>query len=244
MLSVTTIGAATAFMAGMASFLSPCVLPVVPGYLSHSAGHFIDQPGGSFRRRLMVAAGNIPFVAGFSTVFVLIGLGISAFRRFTAIDPVIMNYVAGGFVIVFGLLMTGLIHIPWLNRDLRFHPTADPNRRILGGYVLGAGFALGWTPCIGPILGSIMTLAANGAMGNATTLMLVYALGLAVPFLLASATLDIFLVRMKRFAHMGAWVQRIAGGLLVITGIVIATGRMTTISSWLVIHFPLLSKLG
>ncbi|TAM64222.1 MAG: cytochrome c biogenesis protein CcdA [Rhodanobacter sp.] len=244
MLSVNTMGVATAFMAGMASFLSPCVLPVVPGYLSHSAGYFIDKPGGSFRRRILVAAGNIPFVAGFSTVFVLIGLGISVFRRFTAIDPVIMNYVAGGIVMVFGLLMTGLIHIPWLNRDLRFHPTADPNKRILGGYVLGVGFALGWTPCIGPILGSIMTLAAAGTMGNATTLMLVYALGLAVPFLLASATLDFLLVRMNRVAHMGAWIQRIAGGLLILTGIAIATGQMTSVSSWLVVQFPLLSKLG
>ncbi len=145
---------------------------------------------------------------------------------------------------VFGLLMTGLIHIPWLNRDLRFHPAADPNKRIFGGYVLGVGFALGWTPCIGPILGSIMTLAAAGTMGNATTLMLVYALGLAVPFLLASATLDFLLVRMHRVAHMGAWVQRVAGGLLVLTGIAIATGRMTSVSARLIVQFPLLSKLG
>lgn len=244
MFSITIISIATAFLAGMASFLSPCVLPVVPGYLSHAAGHFRDQPVDSFRRRVRVAVGNLPFVAGFSTVFVLLGLGISTFRSITAINPVLMNYVAGGIVIVFGLFMTGWIQLPWLNRDLRFHPTTVPNRRILGGYVLGVAFALGWTPCIGPILGSIMTLAAVGAMGNATTLMLVYALGLAIPFLLASASLDFLLERVQRFVRLGAWIQRIAGGLLVVTGIVIALGQLTAISSWLLTEFPALSKLG
>jgi cytochrome c-type biogenesis protein len=244
MLYVTTAGVITAFLAGMASFLSPCVLPVVPGYLSHAAGQLADEPGGRLRQRLRVAAGNIPFVAGFSTVFILFGLGISAFRSVTAFDPVIMNYFAGGIVIIFGLFMAGFIRLPFLNRDLRFHPVASAKNKIAGGYVLGVAFALGWSPCIGPILGSIMTLAVAGSMGSATTLMFVYAIGLAVPFLLASATLDYFLARLRRFSHMAIWVQRLGGVLLVVTGIIMATGRMTAMSSWLAMQLPWLSKFG
>ncbi len=241
---VNSVGLAVAFVAGIVSFLSPCVLPVVPGYLSHSAGYLPKGTRHGLGRRLLAVANGLPFVLGFSTVFVFLGLGISALTTITLAYRVTTDYVAGGVIILFGLFMTGLIRIPWFNREFRFHLSEDPRQRIFGGYVLGVAFALGWTPCIGPILGSIMTLASTGAMGNATVLMVMYALGLAVPFLLASATLDLLMGRLRGMAHAGVWIQRVAGGILILTGIAIATGQLTTAESWLLAQFPWFTTIG
>lgn len=241
---VNSVGLAVAFLGGMVSFLSPCVLPIVPGYLSHSAEYLNNGTSHGLSRRLLAAASGLPFVLGFSTVFVLLGLGVSALPTITLAYRVATNYVAGGVIILFGLFMTGMIRIPWLNREFRFHLSADPRWRIWRGYIMGVAFALGWSPCIGPILGAILTLASTGTMGNATVLMVIYTLGFAVPFLLASATLDLLVGRLRGMARAGVWMQRVSGGLLILTGIAIATGQLVVAESWLLAQFPWFAKIG
>lgn len=238
-----SIGMLAAIAGGAASFLSPCVLPLVPGYVSYTIGVDGVRTRG-FRARLAGAARGLPFVAGFSTVFVTLGLGIDAASRLLLTHRRATEIAGGIIIVLFGLILIGALRLPLLYRDLRAHPEPSPRRRILGGYLLGVAFAAGWTPCIGPILGAIMTLGATGDMGNAVVLMLLYAAGLAVPFLLAGAAAETLAARMRTFVRFGAWVQRIAGAVLVVMGIAVATGLLTRVESWLLAAFPVLSRLG
>ncbi|MGD8379266.1 MAG: cytochrome c biogenesis protein CcdA [Gammaproteobacteria bacterium] len=238
-----SIGMLAAALGGAASFLSPCVLPLVPGYLSYTAG---AEPGAmrGFRRRLAAIVNGLPFVAGFSTVFVLLGAGVSVVSRLLLAYQAQVNIVGGVLIILFGIMLTGWLRIPLLGREFRFHPSPSPGRRVLGGYLLGLAFAAGWTPCIGPILGAIMTLGATGATANATVLMIAYATGLGLPFLLAGATMDSLVARLRRLGHAGLWVQRISGILLVLMGIAVATGQLTRFAIWLLDTFPVLAHFG
>ncbi|HYW75089.1 MAG TPA: cytochrome c biogenesis protein CcdA [Gammaproteobacteria bacterium] len=243
MSDVNSIGILAALAGGAASFLSPCVLPLVPGYVSYTVG--VD---GTYARglkaRLAGAARGLPFVAGFSTVFVLLGLGVNAVSQLLLSHRHATEIVGGALIILFGVMLTGVVRLPVFYREFRAHIAPSPQRRVLGGYLLGLAFAAGWTPCIGPILGAIMTLGATGDSGNAMALMLLYAIGLAVPFLLAGAVADGLVARMRPLARFGAWVQRISGVVLILMGIAVATGLLTSFSSWLLATFPAFSGLG
>lgn len=243
MVAISGVGVASAFAAGAVSFLSPCVLPLVPGYLSYIAGQDLEEIHQHPGARLRTLALSAPFVLGFSTVFILLGLGATALGRLLLAYRTQANLVGGGIVMVFGLFMLGLLRIPWLNRDLRLAPVIRSGRPA-GAYVLGVAFALGWTPCIGPVLGSILTVGATAAAGNAAALLATYSAGLAVPFLLVALFTGAFLRRARTVGRAGRILYKAAGVVLVLFGLAMATGQLGWLSYWLLNAFPALSRVG
>lgn len=234
------IGVLTAFLAGIVSFLSPCVLPLVPGYVSYVAGSSLDdlRREQAMSRRLAVLGLSSAFVLGFSSVFVALGASASAIGSLFLSYRYEAGYVAGAVIIVFGLHMTGLLRFNWMNRDLRFMPRV-PGGRPFGAFLLGSAFAFGWTPCIGPILGAVLTMSATtmGVSGGAF-LLSVYSMGLAVPFLLVAAFTDRFVESVARFRRIGQPLQIAAGGVLVLVGVLMVTGYLFSFGTWMLKTFP------
>jgi cytochrome c-type biogenesis protein len=239
---------AAAAGAGVISFLSPCVLPLVPAYLCFLAGASLDEvttastETSSMRRRVVLAAAA--FVLGFSTVFVLMGASASAINRLVLDHIDVISKVAGAVIVVFGIHVSGLVRIPFLYREARFQP-ADSPAGLLGAYGVGLAFAFGWTPCIGPILATILTVAASrDSLGYGVSLLATYALGLGVPFLAAAVAVGPFLGFLQRFRAHVRTVEIVAGGLLVVTGILIFTNALSTLGFYLLELFPGLAELG
>jgi cytochrome c-type biogenesis protein len=230
-----------ALAAGVLSFLSPCVLPIVPPYLAYMGGITLAEVGTERRRALLPAAF---FVLGLSTVFLFLGFTASWFGQLFLQNQVLLARIAGAVVIVFGLHFLGILRIPILNREARLD-AGDRGGSAFGAYVLGLAFAFGWTPCIGPILGAILSLAATeSSVARGTTLLAAYALGLGLPFLLVAAYLDRargLMARLKR--HMGV-IEKAMGVLLVLVGIALLTGAFSAFSWWLLETFPALARLG
>ena len=243
------IGYMAAALGGVISFLSPCVLPLVPAYLCYVAGISFDRlnddsvaQNPELRRQVM--AGATAFVLGFSTVFVLLGASATAVSRLLVGNLDILGRVAGVVIVLFGLHMAGLLPLPWLNREARF----APDRRgggLLGGFIIGMAFAFGWTPCIGPILAAILAIAASqSTVQSGMTLLAVYSLGLGAPFLLAALGLPAFMGFMQRFRRHMRTVELAAGGLLVLTGVMIFFGSLQSFSYLLLELFPALGTIG
>lgn len=234
------------FGAGLLSFVSPCVLPLVPPYLAYIAGASLDELSGSgyaaARRRIFVSA--LAFVAGFATVFVAMGATASAFGTLVRSQLAILAPLAGVAIIVMGLHFLGAFRIGLLYREARVQVARKPAGPI-GAYVIGLAFAFGWTPCIGPVLAAILGVAASReTVGQGAVLLAVYAAGLGVPFLVAAAFSQPFMALMRRFrTHMGV-VEKITGALLVLTGIAFLTGGIESLSFWLLETFPSLTELG
>jgi cytochrome c-type biogenesis protein len=234
-----------AVLAGILSFLSPCVLPIVPPYLAYMGGITMSEMGGgqaAARRRALGAA--VFFVLGLSTVFLLLGFTASAFGRFFLMNQGWFVGAAGVVIMLFGAHFLGVFRLPFLERELRMD-AGDRGGSAFGAYLLGLAFAFGWTPCIGPILGAILSLAASEAsIARGTTLLGAYALGLGVPFLLVAAffpRLTGVMAWMKR--HM-ARIERIMGLLLWTVGLMMLTGGFSDFSWWLLETFPALATLG
>ncbi len=246
MFEISGIGIATAFAAGLISFLSPCVLPLVPGYVSYVAGESLDgvrKPKDS-RSRFAALALSVFFVLGFSTVFVSLGASATALGQFLLSYRYETNIIGGTVVIVFGLIMMGVLNFSWLQHDLRFH-TKIPGGRPLGAYLLGLAFAFGWTPCIGPILGAILTISAVSVTASSgIALLSVYSMGLGVPFLLAAVFTGALLARMGTMRRVSRPLQIGAGVLLVIMGIAMVTGYLSAFAWWLLRTFPVLNTIG
>jgi len=246
MMDISSTGIIAAFAAGLISFLSPCVLPLVPGYVSYIAGHSIGgrAGGGAAVLRLHTVALSLCFVLGFSTIFVLLGASATALGRLLLWYRHELNLIGGVIVIGFGLFTLGLLRPSWLQRDFRFH-TSLPGGRPIAAYVLGMAFAFGWTPCIGPILGAILTVSAASATAtNGVALLAIYSLGLGVPFLLAAAFTDGLLARLSAIGRVGRILQILAGGIMIVLGIAMITGHLSTFSFWLLETFPALSTIG
>lgn len=247
-MSLSEIGILSAFAAGMISFLSPCVLPLVPGYMSFMAGRSVDElevlKGN--RERLAVIGMSLSFVLGFSTVFIALGAGATAISRMLIAYRQETNLIGGLIVIAFGLFMTGVINPRWLNMDVRFIHQMKTSGGPLAAYVLGIAFAFGWTPCIGPILGSILTLSAStGTTGaNGVALLSIYSLGLGLPFLLTALFTNHFLAGMKRFRRWGRAIHIGAGVILILMGLAMVTGQLTRFAWWLLEAFPFLGRIG
>lgn len=242
---ISLLAAASAFGAGVVSFLSPCVLPLVPGYVSYIAGQSVGSGGpvGPGDRRAAVGL-SACFVLGFSTVFVTLGASATALGRLLLAYRYEAGIVAGAIVVAFGLLMTGLVRFPWLQRDLRFHLDL-PGGRPFAAFVLGMAFALGWTPCIGPVLGAILTASAVSAtVSKGVLLLAVYSLGLGLPFLGTALCTEAVAHRLKRLGRLGRRLQIGAGGLVILMGIAMLTGRLTELSYWLLGTFPALARIG
>jgi cytochrome c-type biogenesis protein len=252
------VGILTALVGGLISFLSPCVLPLVPPYLCYIGGVTIEelaQPESAFKRRRDVALAALAFVFGFATVFVAFGATASAvgqgLRRLIAVQVEVfgvaiplVSVVAGVVIAGMGLHFLGVFKMALLSREARLQVREKPPG-LFGGYVLGLAFAFGWTPCIGPILAAILALAGSGdTVGSGAFLLFVYSLGLGIPFLVAAAFAPAFLGWSRRFRpHLPA-VEKAMGVLLVGTGFLFMTGQMTAISYWMLEAFPGLATLG
>ncbi|HLN09548.1 MAG TPA: cytochrome c biogenesis protein CcdA [Xanthobacteraceae bacterium] len=235
-----------ALAAGMLSFLSPCVLPLVPPYLVYLAGtsleRFADaEPESRVRREAVGAA--LLFVLGFTTVFVAFGASASVIGAVVRAYSDVLATVAGIAIITMGLHFLGLTPIALLMREKR---VAIPKPvGLWGAYVMGLAFAFGWTPCIGPILAAILAVAASEAtVARGATLLAVYSLGLGIPFMLAAFAVEPFAAFLARFRAHLATVEKAMGGLLVLTGIAFLTGFLSQASFWLLEAFPALGRIG
>jgi len=235
-----------ALVAGMLSFLSPCVLPLVPPYLVYLAGSSLERFADAetkprVRRETLAAA--LLFVLGFSTIFVALGASASAIGTVVRAYSNELAILAGIAIIVMGLHFLGLTPIAWLMREKRF-ALAKPVG-LWGAYLMGLAFALGWTPCIGPILAAILAVAASEeTVAKGAGLLAVYSLGLGVPFVAAALAVEPFAAFLVRFrGHLGL-VEKTIGGLLVLTGIAFLTGTVGQASYWLLDTFPMLGKIG
>lgn len=245
MSELAALGVWAAFAAGVASFLSPCVLPLVPAYVSYVGGESCQRGQAlSAGERLAVLGMSGLFVAGFSAVFLAFGASASYVGQFVLRYRFEANLAAGVIVTVFGLFMLGLWRwMPFLQRDLRLHPRLSAGNPV-AAFVLGVAFAFGWTPCIGPVLGSILALSATSNSGSGTGLLSAYAFGLGVPFLAAALFVDHAARLTRRLRRLGAAVQIIGGGVMVALGAAMITDRLTAFSLWLLDSFPGLGALG
>ncbi len=240
----THVSIAYAFLAGVLSFLSPCVLPLVPGYvsmLSGSAGESLaPDAGGAVRTRLV--RNSLAFILGFSLVFIALGAAATSVGQVLRAHQLLLSEISGIIVILFGLHLMGWIKIGALYRDKRMRSQAR-GASALGAFAIGFAFAFGWTPCIGPILGAILLLAAQvGTVRVGLMLLVVYSLGLAVPFLLTTLALDRFARFYSGFRKHLHQVEVFSGALLVLVGVLLLTHRFSLISNYLA-SIPILNKL-
>jgi len=246
MLEISGIGIVAAFMAGMISFLSPCVLPLIPGYVSYIAGGQAAECQTSMYPRQKIAniALSLCFILGFSSVFISLGASASAFGQMMISYKYELNLVGGAIVILFGAFMIGLAQFSLLQRDFRVH-LEIPGGKPVSAYILGLAFGFGWTPCIGPILGAILTVNATvTTMKEGVILLLIYSLGLGVPFLLAAIFTDSLSRKILRLGLLGRRLHFAAGILMIGMGIAMMTDQLSTFSYWLLSTFPILSVIG
>ena len=232
--------ALVAFAAGILSFLSPCVLPIVPPYLAYMSGISMGELK-SGRKALLAATF---FVLGLSTVFLLMGAASSAFGAFFLARSQTFATVSALVVMIFGAHFIGVFRLKFLDQDIRMD-AGDRGGSALGAYVLGLAFAFGWTPCIGPQLGAILTIAAQeGSVGRGTLLLAVYALGLGLPFLLVAAFFPRLAPLLSFMKAHTEKIERIMGLMLWTIGLLMLTGGFSQFSYWLLEHVPALSQLG
>jgi cytochrome c-type biogenesis protein len=247
MIGLSQAGIFAAFAAGVISFLSPCVLPLVPGYVSYIAGRSIESRSAdaAVASRFLPITLSLCFVLGFSTIFVILGASATALGQLLISYRYELNLVGGGIVIGFGLMMLGMLRPAWLQRDLRLLHLEIRGGRPAAAYFLGMAFAFGWSPCIGPILGSILTVgAASATVGRGIALLAIYSIGLGVPFVLAAAFTDRLMARLKSIGRVGRALQVAAGSVMIVMGAAMLTGQLTVFSYWLLETFPLLSIIG
>lgn len=236
-MEVQGVGLAVAFAAGLLSFLSPCVLPLIPSYVTFITGMSLDEltdaEGERERVRRAVLVHGMLFVLGFTIVFVILGASATFLGSLFAYASRWVERVGGVLLIAFGLYLLGALRLPGAGREWRVH-LGDKPLGYLGTVLVGVTFGAGWTPCIGPVLGGILTLAAtSGSVGGGVALLLVYSAGLAVPFLLAALLLQRFLGSMRRIGPWLPWVSRISGILLLVLGVLMLTGSFTTLTAML-----------
>ena len=227
---VTSVGLTISFTAGLLSFLSPCVLPLIPSYVTFITGMSLEDAQHSRRAAL---THSLLFVAGFSTIFILLGASATGLGRLLAAWEEWITRIGGLLIVTFGLYMLGVFNVSWLSAERRIHLANKPVG-YLGTALVGIAFGAGWTPCIGPILGGVLTLAAtSGEVATGVLHLSVYSLGLAVPFLLAAVMLQQFLAFFTRFRTKMVWVMRIAGVLMIIIGLLLVTDQFTRLATYL-----------
>ena len=232
------------FAAGILSFLSPCVLPIVPPYLAYMSGISMNQLSLGKHRLLDTFLPALMFVIGLSTVFLIMGLVASSFGNFFLINQLIMNRISGIVVIIFSIHFLGIFRIPILERDIRFEARNDFGNAF-GAYILGLAFAFGWTPCIGPQLGAILALAASeSSVLSGTSLLVVYAIGLGVPFLISAIFISRSLKFMKKIKNHMLIIEKAMGVLLLIVGVLLLTGGFSKVSFFLLELMPFLGTIG
>ena len=229
-----------AFGAGLISFLSPCVLPLIPGYISYISGQSLQE---ILNQRKINIFPLILFCFGFSTVFIIFGASASLLGKLFLQNSEILRIIAGIIIVIFSLQLIGIINIQYLNFEKRFD--AKESRNILFPYVIGVAFGFGWTPCIGPILGSILALASiEETLTRAVILLILYSLGLAIPFVLSGYLIQRFLLFSKNFRKNINLISKIGGIILLVTGILILTNQLQAIGFYIIEIFPFMQKFG
>jgi cytochrome c-type biogenesis protein len=234
---MTDVSLLAAFGAGILSFISPCVLPLVPGYISFVSGVSFDQmqaadaaSRAATRRQMLIT--SLAFVLGFSVVFICLGASATAIGHLLRHQKTILERIAGGVIIIFGLHLAGVFRIKWLDKDTRVQTSGRPASPI-GAFLVGLAFAFGWTPCIGPILGGILAIAGSkNSVGEGVGLLAVYSAGLGIPFLVTSLAIDRFFVASKRIRKYYKPIEIASGALLVVLGVLIFTNRFTILSNY------------
>jgi cytochrome c-type biogenesis protein len=233
-------------LAGLVSFLSPCVLPLVPPYLGYLSGASIEEMHGSdvdADRWRRIVRSALFFVFGFTTVFVALGAGASMLGQWVQMHKAQLSLLAGIVIIGFGVHFLGILRVPLLFRQARFRLPV-PGANLAGAYLMGLAFAFGWTPCIGPVLATVLAVAANEAsLGAGVRLLFVYSLGLGIPFVLAAAALGPFLGVLKRVRAHLRHVEMVMGVLLVATGVLMLTGSLNWLGAWLLENVPALTRI-
>tara|TARA_B100001057_G_scaffold254623_1_gene254837 strand:+ start:104 stop:811 length:708 start_codon:yes stop_codon:yes gene_type:complete len=229
-----------AFGAGLLSFLSPCVLPLIPGYISYISGQSLQNILESKKINIFSL---ILFCSGFSTVFIILGASASFLGQALLQNSEILRIIAGIIVVIFSLQLIGLINISYLNFEKRFD--AKESRNILFPYIIGLAFGFGWTPCIGPILGSILALASiEETLSRAIILLTFYSIGLAIPFILSGYLIQRFLLFSKNFKKNINLISKIGGVILLITGVLILTNQLQALGFYIIEIFPFMQKFG
>lgn len=242
MAGLSNVGIVSAFAAGAISFLSPCVLPLVPGYISYIAGQNVALAGQAVPPRARTLVLSLCFVLGFSTVFVALGAGANAVSGLLRAYLYEAGVVSGGVVIVFGLFTTGLFRLRLLECELRWHggTAGGPG----AAFLLGAAFAFGWTPCIGPVLGTILAVSAASANASGIALLALYSAGLGLPFVLAALFMGGFVGRLRTLRRVGRILQILSGAVMMAMGAAMMTGHMTSMAGWFLDLFPALANIG
>ena len=233
-------------LAGLLSFLSPCVLPIVPGYLCFLAGTSLDKiaSGEDASKERNVFYFALSFVFGFSTVFILLGASATLLSGLIYEYLDILRVVGGIIIIIFGIHFMQIIQLPFLNRDTRYQ-IESYRPGIVGSYVIGLSFAFGWTPCIGPILGSVLSIAASSeTVTYGIVLLMLYSAGLGIPFLLAAYAINGFMKFLSKIRNYIRVIEIFTGVLLVIFGILILTNRIQELAFFFIKYFPFLAQFG
>ena len=229
-----------AFGAGLISFLSPCVLPLIPGYISYISGQSLQNILENKKINLFPL---VLFCLGFSSVFTILGASASLLGQTLLQNSEILRIIAGIIIIIFSLQLIGLINIPYLNFEKRFD--AKKSKNIFFPYIIGLAFGFGWTPCIGPILGSILALASiEETLSRAILLLIFYSLGLAIPFVLSGYLIQRFLLLSKNFKKNINIISKSGGIILLLTGILILTNQLQAIGFYIIEIFPFMQKFG
>ena len=231
-----------AFVAGLVSFLSPCVLPLIPGYISYISGTSFDKIND--KKRNLVVIKTIFFTLGFSFVFIALGSTASFIGKFFLANSNIFRVIAGIIIVLFSIQLIGIFNFNFMNKDIRIF-TKQYSNNLAFPLLVGTAFGFGWTPCIGPILGSIITLAAlEENIGKGILLLSFYSLGLAIPFIISGVLIDKFLLFSKSSRKYLSNITKAAGVILLLTGIAILTGQLQTLGFFILELFPALGNIG
>ena len=231
-----------AFLAGLISFLSPCVLPLIPGYISYISGTSLDKLVEKKDSSIIIK--TIFFTLGFSLVFIALGSTASFLGNFFLTNSNILRTIAGLIIILFSLQLIGIVNFKFMNKDIRIF-TDRYSQNLAFPLVVGAAFGFGWTPCIGPILGSILALAAIEESINKSILLLsFYSLGLAIPFIISGILIDKFLFFSKSFRKYISTITKVGGTILLLTGVAILTGQLQVLGFFILEYFPSLGNIG
>ena len=231
-----------AFLAGLISFLSPCVLPLIPGYISYISGTSLDKI--KEKKRNLIVIKTVFFTLGFSFVFIALGSTATFVGQFFLVNSNIFRIIAGIILIIFSLQLIGIINFNFMNKDIRFF-TSVYNDSLFFPLIVGVAFGFGWTPCIGPILGSIITLATlEESIGRGILLLSFYSLGLAIPFIISGVLIDKFLLFSKNFKKYSTTITKTGGVVLLFTGIAVLTGQLQILGFFILEYFPSLGEIG
>lgn len=231
-----------AFLAGLISFLSPCVLPLIPGYISYISGSSLEKV--VKKNANLIVLKTIFFTLGFSIVFITLGSAASLLGNFFLNNSNTLRIISGLVIIFFSMQLLGIFNFKIMNRDIRFF-TANYNNNLAFPVLVGAAFGFGWTPCIGPILGSILALAAiEESLSKGILLLSFYSLGLAIPFIISGFLIDKFLVFSKSMKKYILWITKGGGFILLLTGIAILTNQLQVLGFFIFEYFPMLGKIG